>query len=67
MLADASTENRSYEAILEALFPIASSYQVRVDREITTLTGRTHRDNIDLFFELYSDAYLRPAFDTGRL
>ena len=63
MLADASTENRSYEEILEALFPIASSYQVRVDREITTLTGRTHRDNIDLFFELYSDAYLRPAFD----
>ena len=63
MLADASTENRSYEEILEALFPIASSYPVRVDREITTLTGRTHRDNIDLFFELYSDAYLRPAFD----
>ena len=63
MLADASTENRSYEEILEALFPIASSYRVRVDREITTLTGRTHRDNIDLFFELYSDAYLRPAFD----
>ena len=63
MLADASTENRSYEEILEALFPIASSYQVRVDREITTLTGRTHRDNTDLFFELYSDAYQRPAFD----
>ena len=65
MLADASTENRSYEAILEALFPIASSYQVRVDREITTLTGRSHRDNIGVFFELYSDAYLRPAFDSG--
>ncbi len=65
MLADASTENRSYEEILEALFPIASSYQVRVDREITTLTGRTHRDNIDIFFELYTDAYLRPAFDSG--
>ena len=63
MLADASTENRSYEEVLEALFPIASSYPVRVDRELTTLTGRTHRDNIDLFFELYSDAYLRPAFD----
>ena len=63
MLDDASTENRPYEAILEALYPIASSYGVRVDREVTTLTGRTHRDNIDLFFELYSDAYLRPAFD----
>ena len=64
MLDDASTENRPYEAILEALYPIASSYGVRVDREVTTLTGRTHRDNIDLFFELYSDAYLRPAFDS---
>ncbi len=63
MLADASTENRRYEEILEALYPIASSYDVRVDREMTTLTGRTHRDNLDLFFELYSDAYLRPAFD----
>lgn len=63
MLADASTENRRYEEILEALYPIASSYNVRVDREISTLTGRTHRDNLELFFELFADAYLRPAFD----
>ena len=67
MLDDASTENRPYESILEALYPIASSYAVRVDREVTTLTGRTHRDNVDLFFELYSDAYLRPAFDPDDL
>jgi len=63
MLADASTENTRYEEILEKLYPIASSYRVRVDREMTTLTGRTHRDNIDIFSSLFMDAYLLPAFD----
>ena len=63
MLADASTENNRYEEILEKLYPIASSYRIRVDREMTTLTGRTHRDNTDVFSSLFTDAYLRPAFD----
>jgi zinc protease len=62
MLADAATQKRSLDQILEALYPLASSYTVRVDRERTTLTGRTHRDNTSAFFELYSDAFLRPAF-----
>ncbi|HVS24387.1 MAG TPA: pitrilysin family protein [Gammaproteobacteria bacterium] len=62
MLADAATKKRSLDEILEALYPLASGYDVRVDRERTTLTGRTHRDNVDKFFELYSDAFLRPAF-----
>jgi len=62
MLADAATEKRSLDEILEALYPLASAYDVRVDRERTTLTGRTHRDNTAKFFELYSDAFLRPAF-----
>jgi len=63
MIADASTENNPYEDVLEKLYPIASSYRVRVDREMTTLTGRTHRDNLAVFFGLFEDAYLRPAFD----
>ena len=63
MLADASTENNRYEEILEKLYPIASSYRIRVDREMSTLTGRTHRDNIDIFSSLFMDAYLLPAFD----
>ena len=62
MLADASTENYPYEQILEKLYPIASNYRIRVDREMTTLTGRTHRDNIEVFSSLFIDAYLRPAF-----
>ena len=62
MLADAATEKRSLDQILEALYPLASSYNMRVDRERTTLTGRTHRDNVAAYFELFSDAFLKPAF-----
>jgi zinc protease len=65
MIADASTETNAYADILDALYPIASGYSARVDKEMTTITGRTHRDNTDIFFGLLSDAYLRPAFDTA--
>jgi zinc protease len=63
MISDAATERNSYEQILEQLYPLASGYGVRVDKETTTLTGRTHRDNLDRFVPLLNDAYLRPAFD----
>jgi zinc protease len=62
MLAQGSTVERSYEEILEALYPLASGYDVRVDREMTVLTGRTHRDNLDAYWDLFSDAWLEPAF-----
>jgi zinc protease len=65
MLAEGSTRNHRYETILEKLYPLASSYSVRVDREMTVLTGRTHRDNVDAFYSLFADAWLRPAFIEG--
>ncbi|MDA8016504.1 MAG: insulinase family protein [Thermoanaerobaculia bacterium] len=67
MISDGATAENSYQDILKKLYPIASGYGVRVDKEMTVLTGRTHRDNLDLFFQLYSDAYLRPAFDEADL
>ncbi|MEM8959950.1 MAG: pitrilysin family protein [Acidobacteriota bacterium] len=62
MLGDAATENNSYDAVLEALYPMAASYGTSVDKEMTTLTGRSHVDTLDDYFGLYSDAYLKPAF-----
>lgn len=63
MISDGATTENSYQDILEKLYPIASGYGVRVDKEMTVLTGRTHIDNVDLFFQLFTDAYLKPAFD----
>jgi zinc protease len=62
MISDASTVNNSYEQILEKLFPMAAGYGVRVDREMTVLSGRTHKDNAGAYLDLFADAYLRPAF-----
>lgn len=62
LLSQGSTTERSYEEILEELYPLASSYSARIDKEMTTLTGRTHRDNLEVYFALLQDAYLRPSF-----
>ena len=62
MLAEAATTRNTYDAILEKLYPLAAGYDVRVDKEMTTLTGRAHRDTLGAYVELFTDAYLRPAF-----
>jgi len=63
MLANAATEARSLDEILAALYPLAASYDMRVDVERSTLTGRVHRDNLTAYLELYTDALLKPRFD----
>lgn len=63
LLAEGATTENSYDDVLKKLYPMAASYSSRVDEEMTTFTGRTHRDNVDAYFQLYSDAFLRPAFN----
>jgi zinc protease len=62
LLQQGSTKQNRYEDILKKLYPLASSYDARVDKEMTTLRGRTHRDTVDRFFGLYTQAFLEPAF-----
>jgi zinc protease len=63
MLVDAATETRSLDEILAALYPLAAGYDMRVDLERSTLTGRVHRDNLDAYLELLTEAFLKPAFN----
>jgi zinc protease len=62
MIADAGTEARSLDEILTALYPLAAGYSMRVDVERSTLTGRVHRDNLEAYLALFTDAFLHPAF-----
>ncbi|MCK4760989.1 MAG: insulinase family protein [Candidatus Aminicenantes bacterium] len=62
LLAEGSTQKNKYEDILKKLYPIASGYGVRVDREYTIFSGRSHKDNIDIFYTLFKEALLEPAF-----
>lgn len=63
LIAEGATTHHSWDQILELLYPLATQYDVRVDKEMTTFTGRIHRDNLEAFFNLYTDAYLHPAFN----
>lgn len=62
MLTDGATAVNSYEQILEKLYPIASSYSASVDKEMTIIYGRTHKDNLEEYYKLFTDAILKPAF-----
>ncbi len=61
-LAQGSTRSRSYDRILDELYPMATNYSVSVDKEMTVFSGVVHRDNLDGFYELLRDAVLEPAF-----
>ena len=62
LLATGATTQDSYEAILQKQYPLAAGYSVTVDKEMTTLTGRVHRDNLDAYYTLFKNALLAPAF-----
>lgn len=62
MLVEAGTEANSYDQILEKLYPMAAGYSASVDKEMIVISGRVHKDNLDGYIHLFTDAILRPAF-----
>ena len=63
LMADASTTKNSYSDILEILYPMATGYGTKVDKEMTTFRGSVHKDNLEKYNELILDAILNPAFN----
>jgi zinc protease len=41
---------------------MAAGYEVTVDREMTVVSGRAHRDHATAYLELFAQAYSAPAF-----
>jgi zinc protease len=62
MLAEGSTQQHSYQEIIELLFPLAAGYSANTGVEMTVISGRTHRDNVDKYRELLTQAILSPAW-----
>ncbi|MHC4853345.1 MAG: M16 family metallopeptidase, partial [Planctomycetota bacterium] len=62
MLADASTKKRSYEQIIEEMFPMAAGVGAQVDKEMTVFYGTVHRDNLEKYYGLLKEMLLEPAF-----
>ena len=62
LLAEGSTTEDSYDAILAKLYPMAARYGYTVDKEMTVFRGRVHRDNLEAYSTLFTNALLSPAF-----
>ncbi|MFQ6082687.1 MAG: M16 family metallopeptidase [Candidatus Aminicenantia bacterium] len=63
MLVQGSTLSKSYEKILEELYPMAARYSAQVDKEMVVITGRVHKDNLEQYYQLLKEAIFTPAFD----
>jgi zinc protease len=62
MLAEGGTKDLTYKQISDAMFPMASSFNVSVDKEMTTFTGETHVDNLAEYYKLVRARLLDPGW-----
>lgn len=62
LLSGGATQQDSYQAVIEKLYPMAAGYGVSVDKEMTVFRGVVHRDNLDGYYTLFRNALLAPAF-----
>jgi zinc protease len=62
MLADGGTRELTYQQVEDALFPMAGSISVQVDKEMTAFSGVTHVDNLQAYYKLLRALLLDPGF-----
>ena len=62
MLAQGGSRTMTYEQIVEAMYPMATSFDSQIDKEMTVFTGTTHVDNLDKYYGLISQMLLDPGF-----
>jgi zinc protease len=62
LLSDGATQQDSYQAIVEKLYPMAAGYGASVDKEMTVFRGVVHKDNLEAYYGLLRNALLTPAF-----
>lgn len=62
MLSQGGSRTMTYEQIVEAMYPIATSFGSQIDKEMTVFQGATHVDNLDKYYGLISQMLLDPGF-----
>src|SRR5947209_3343484 len=62
MLAEGGSRARTYAQITDAMYPMATSFQWQVDKEMTVFSGTTHIDNLDKYYSLIREMLLDPGF-----
>lgn len=62
MLGEGGSRAMTYQQIVETMYPMASSVDWQVDKEMTVFSGTTHVENLDRFYSLLKDMLLDPGF-----
>jgi zinc protease len=62
MVASAGSAERKTDEVTKALFPLAASLAEQIDKEMTTFTGSTHKDNWKQFMDITVPMLLAPGF-----
>lgn len=63
LMAEGGTLRMTYPEILEALYPMAASIDVDVDKEQTVFSGLVHPDHVKEFVPLLADVIRAPRLD----
>ena len=62
MITEAGSKALRIDEINKKLYPIAGGFGNQVDKELTTLTGVTHKDNWKKYFDVVLPQLLAPGF-----
>jgi zinc protease len=62
MLAEGGSRKLSYDQITNTFYPMATSFDFQIDKEMTVFTGTTHLDNLDRYYSIISQMLLDPGF-----
>jgi len=62
MLSQGGSRDMAYERIVQAMYPMATSFNAQVDKEMTVFYGTTHIDNLERYYQIISDMLLNPGW-----
>lgn len=62
LLSDGGSKAMTYDQIVEAMYPMATSFNSQVDKEMTVFSGTTHIDNLDAYYGIIRQMLLDPGF-----
>jgi zinc protease len=62
MISDGGSRAMSYDQIVQAMYPMATSFGSQVDKEMTVFVGTTHVDNLQKYYQIISGMLFDPGF-----
>jgi zinc protease len=62
MIADAGTRKKTYQQVIDALYPMAVDVEFDVDKHMTSFVAETHVDNLEASYAILREMLLEPGW-----